>query len=452
MSAVAHIAQQQGITVSGSDGPLYPPVSNLLTEYGIEPMVGYAAENISATVDCFVIGKSANLLPEVNEEVRTALASGIRVASYPELLNELLGERQRFVITGSFGKSSITALATHILQQAGKDPSYLVGAQALNLSSGGHFGTGNIAVVEGDEYPSAHFDNCPKFLHYHPTAVLLTSGEHDHVNVYPTLTDYHRPFITLLESLPESALVIACAEGAHVTELVQHTKAQVIWYAGHSSGWGISDVLQGEITTANLTKDGVVVAEVSTTQLGLHVLQNIAGVAALLLTTESVTLDEFCKGVASFMGVRRRLERKTDLGKPAVYEDFGSSHPKLRAGVRTMREYFPNKRLLVVFEPYTFSLRNQTMLHWYDTLFAGCDEVIILDPPNHGAQTHQQVSGGVIAERVMSTGIPVRLVTTGEELLQQLPQELSATNDILLIETAGNLQGAIPEIVRRFNS
>ena len=214
MSAVAKILLDAGWEVTGSDEGFYPPISEVISRYGIPCAVGYRAENIPLAADWIVIGKHARLVPEENEEVAAALASGKRVLSFPEALAELRGTRETLVVAGSFGKSSCTALMAHVLRHAGKDPSYFIGAEALDFPDNGHLGHGALFVLEGDEYPAANWDNRSKFLFYGASALLLTSGEHDHVNVFPTLASYLAPFETLVEQLPTEGLIVASWTGA----------------------------------------------------------------------------------------------------------------------------------------------------------------------------------------------------------------------------------------------
>ncbi len=135
-----------------------------------------------------------------------------------------------------------------------------------------------------------------------------------------------------------------------------------------------------------------------------------------------------------------------------VYEDFGSSYEKALAGITTIRKQYPDKHLRILFEPHTFSFRNSSALPWYDTLFAGADSVIILQPPQHGAVTHNQLGHQQIIDRVSATGIQTVGVSSATELLSTLKNHIDPKKDVVLIETSGDLDGAIPAIVEWANS
>lgn len=453
MSAVAKILLDAGWGVTGSDEGFYPPISEVIQRYRIPCALGYHAENIPPDTDWIVIGKHAKLVPEENAEVAAALESGKRVLSFPEVIAELRGERRALVVAGSFGKSSCTALLAHVLRHAGKDPAYFVGAEALDLPDNGHLGMGEFFVLEGDEYPAANWDNRSKFLFYRPEALLLTSGEHDHFNVFPTLESYLAPFQTLVAQMPESGLIVASYNGAHLATITDGAVARVVWYSGEESSadWFATDVVrEAGITRFTLCHHDAPLVRLETRQLGDHSIENAVGVAALLLEQGAVTTVELAAGIASFTGVRRRLERLNPSAEPPVYNDFGSSYPKCRAGIHTLLQSFPEKRLRVCFEPHTFSFRNRDAMGWYDTLFAGAEKVYVFQPPAHGAATHAQLTQAEIVARIAAAGVSVAPVASADALLTLLDTDMDPVHDIILFETSGGFDGAIPRVAARF--
>lgn len=450
MSAVAKLLLDDDWSVSGSDEGFYPPISHVIQRYGIPCAIGYRADNIPEDADWIVIGKHAKLVPELNEEVAAALESGKRVLSFPEAIAELLGERTSLVVAGSFGKSSCTALLAHVLRHAGKDPSYFIGAEALDFPDNGHLGDGSEFVLEGDEYPAANWDNRSKFLFYQAQALLVTSGEHDHVNVFPKLDDYLRPFAQLVTSLPESGLIVACATGANLGHVMENARAQVVWYAREEredADWYATQIQRdGGLTGFTLCHQGTEVCVLTTRQLGDHSVENIVGVSALLIELGLVSPEELAAGVAAFSGVRRRLERLNPAALPPIYNDFGSSYAKCRAGITTILQSFPGKRVRVCFEPHTFSFRNREAIGWYDTLFAGVERVYLFQPPAHGAATHSQLAQAEIAARIEAAGVPVTAIRSAEALVSALKADVSVAEDVILFETSGGFDGAIPQV------
>lgn len=453
MSAVAKILLDAGWQVTGSDEGFYPPISDVITRYGIPCAVGYRAENIPPDTDWIVIGKHAKLVPEENEEVAAAFASGKRVLSFPEALAELRGARESLVVAGSFGKSSCTALMAHVLRHASKDPSYFIGAEALDFPDNGHLGQGTLFVLEGDEYPAANWDNRSKFLFYGASALLLTSGEHDHVNVFPTLASYLAPFETLVAQMPAEGLIVASWTGANLNQIAAKAACRVVWYSGQVPGadWWATDIeRRAGITHFTLVHHGEPVVALQTGQLGDHSVENAVGVSALLLELGAITPEELAAGIAAFSGVRRRLERLNPESEPPVYNDFGSSYAKCRAGITTILQSFPGKRVRVCFEPHTFSFRNRDALSWYDTLFLGVERVYLFQPPAHGAATHAQLTQPEIAGRIASSGVSVTSVATADALLAALGRDTDLAQDVILFETSGGFDGAIPRVAQKY--
>jgi len=316
MSAVAKILKDHGWEVTGSDFGVYPPISDVLKRYQIPCIEGHRAENIPAGVEWIVIGKHAKLVPETNEEVAAAFASGARILSFPEVLAELSKTiPHHLVVVGSYGKSTCTALATWVLQSAGKQPGWLIGADAPNFEEAGYLGAGELMVFEGDEYPSANWDERAKFLHYGASSVLLTSGEHDHINVFPTLESYHQPFLQLLKSLPAGKRVVYSANAPHTQALIDEApQVDAIGYglepSEHTAWWPENLAPTGDGYQCDIVcRDEVRVSGIQIPMLGQHNVENVVGVAAWLLEEGLVTPEELKAGVASFLGVVGRLRR-----------------------------------------------------------------------------------------------------------------------------------------------
>jgi UDP-N-acetylmuramate: L-alanyl-gamma-D-glutamyl-meso-diaminopimelate ligase len=445
MSAVALLLREAGALITGSDEGFYPPVSDYLAKAGIPFANGYKKENIPDDADVIVIGKTARLVPESNEEVAAAFSSGKKVLSFPDVLHELTLHTDNIVVAGSYGKSTSTALLAWCLLHAGKDPSYFIGEITKEFDAHAHKGNGGVFVLEGDEYPSANWDESSKFLHYNPHTVLLTSATHDHVNVYPTHESYLEPFKKLLSVIPPNGLLVVNAGEPHALALSRLYRGKTVTYGTEESAWHAQHIVYGLPTTFDLIHNGVKVISMTTQLLGAHNIENIVGIGAVLLEKGLLTPEELAKGVASFEGVKRRMEHLSPRSSVAVYEGFGSSYEKAKAAVAAMKLHFPNRRLTVVFEPHTFTWRNRASLHQYDDVFAGADNVFIFSPPHDGKET--QLSAEEIASRVSEHGTPAVAVDTPEAMLDILDKQLEV-NDAVLLSSSGAMGGLIESIPR----
>jgi UDP-N-acetylmuramate: L-alanyl-gamma-D-glutamyl-meso-diaminopimelate ligase len=438
MSAVALMLRDAGHQVSGSDEDVFPPMSTYVEGLGFPFARRFDAANLPKELDVLVLGTSAKLGAEANPEVVEARRRGVRVTTFAELLGETTAGRETTVVAGSFGKSTCTALMAHVLAAAGRDPGWMVGAISPSLPETGHWGTGDM-VLEGDEYIVSATDRRSKFVLYHPNHLLLTSLIHDHVNVFPTFADYEAPFHELLRLVPAGGLAVM-REHPAIRAIVGETAARVVWYdTAPCDGWFSRDVTYGETTSFTLVGPGARQVTLTTQLLGAHNVENIVGVAAFLLERELVSEAELAAGIASFAGIRRRLDRLTSVSRVPVIEGFGSSYEKARSAIEAMLLHFPKKPLVVVFEPHTFSWRSRDALAWYDTVFEGAARVLIVPPPGHGAESHHQSTHAEIVARARAAGVAVEAPTSAAEATAAL--SALKGDEVLLLLSSGPLLG-----------
>jgi UDP-N-acetylmuramate: L-alanyl-gamma-D-glutamyl-meso-diaminopimelate ligase len=444
MSAAALMMREAGHQVSGSDEDVFPPMSTYVAGLGFPFHRQFDAANLPANLDVLVLGASAKLGGEDNPEVFEARRRGVRVTTFPEMVGQATEGRANTVVAGSFGKSTCTALMAHVLRHAGHDAGWMVGAISPSLPDTGHWGTAPEVMLEGDEYIVAPADRRSKFLLYHPRDVLLTSLVHDHVNVFPTFADYEAPFRELLRLLPADGLLVA-RESAPIRAIAGGAAARIVWYdtarhpADSGDGWWAEDVIYGDTTDFTVVRpDGGRIA-LTTSLLGEHNIENIVGVSAYLLERGLVSEAALAAGVASFAGIRRRLDRLTSRSAVPVIEGFGSSYEKARSAIEALLLHYPHRPLTVVFEPHTFSWRSRDALSWYDTVFEGAARVLIVPPPTHGAQTHHQSSFEEILARTSATGVPVEGARTAEEATRAL--SALKGDEVVLLLSSGPLLG-----------
>ena len=448
MSAVAKLLKDKGWEVSGSDEGCYPPVSDYLGKQNISYKIGYDKNNLPENLDLIVIGMNAKLRPDINEEVKVALESGVEIKTFPEVLAELSQETENIIVAGSYAKSTCTAMLTHCLENAGKDPSYFIGAIPVDESDTSKLGKGNIFVMEGDEYPAERETNKSKFLYLKTDNLLLTSAEHDHVNIFPTISDYLKPFQELMKRIPQEGLVVACLDNPNVDFLLKETDSKISTYGldkEKNPVWTVDNIQYGEITSFDILKNGTKITELKTSLLGKHNIQNILGVSAMLLEKELLTPEELKSGIENFRGIKRRLELKTKNSKVPVYEGFGSSYDKARAAIEAIKIHFPEKNLVVIFEPHTFSWRNREKLYWYDDVFAGCKKIFVFTPPTQGADTHQQLSLDEIVNRIKESGSDVETISV-ENWKNELGTSVT-DKDIILMLSSGSFEGTLDDII-----
>lgn len=446
MSATAVLLKEKGWEISGSDSGAYEPIKGYLTTHNIPFAEGFSISNIPADVDLVVGGGSAKLAD--NEEIVYAREHDIPVTTFAEVLADISRDQETILVVGSYGKSTMSSLLARCLAEAGKDPSWFTGAPPVGGGLASHLGKGRFFVIEADEYPTSGIDKRSKFLHFRADNIMLIAGEHDHVNIFPTHESYLAPFKELLSHVPENGTITACINASGVAELIEQYKEKTTTYGLRTNGnpvWSARDISRGETTTATITKNGESICTLSTTLLGDHNIENIVGAAALLIGRGILTPEEFVKGIAAFKGVTRRMEKKTEHSQVPVYDGYGSSVDKAKAAIAAIHAHFPNRRLVIVFEPHTFSWRNRAMLHWYDDIFTDAAITLIYHPATIGVGNHDQASHEEIVERVRASGATAEPINTSEECLSRL-QQIVKSNDIVLMLTSGPMDGLVESI------
>jgi UDP-N-acetylmuramate: L-alanyl-gamma-D-glutamyl-meso-diaminopimelate ligase len=275
--------------------------------------------------------------------------------------------------------------------------------------------------------------------------VLLTSATHDHINVFPTHADYLAPFRTLLGSLPSDGLLVVSGE-PHARALAAGLACPIVLYGlNDKANWHATNIARGMETSFDLMRGGEKIVRLSTTMLGDHNIENIVGVSAMLLERKLLTPEELCAGMRTFQGVKRRMELLSPTSKVPVYEGFGSSYEKARSAIEATKLHFPDRRLIVVFEPHTFTWRNRAAIAAYDDVFAGASKIFIFEPASQGAGSHAQLSQDEIVARTRAANYDAEAINNPDEALRRLGGVLRS-DDVVLLLTSGELGGLIRKI------
>jgi UDP-N-acetylmuramate: L-alanyl-gamma-D-glutamyl-meso-diaminopimelate ligase len=441
MSALAILLKEAGWQITGSDSNPYEPILGYLKKNKINFFKNYSAKNIPKDANLVVIGKHARLAPETNQEVKQAFRSGIEIKSLPQTLAELSKNKNNLVVTGSYGKSTCSALLSWCLIKAKKKPSYFIGAVPIGFKKSSHIGNGKDFIIEGDEYPSANWDNQSKFLHFNPTAVLLTSVEHDHKNVFKTEKSYKEPYKKLVAKIPKKGFLVFAYEGKNNKEVAKNAKCRKISYSlqNKKSDYYAQNIKYGAKTSFILMHKSKEIVKIKTKLLGKYNIENIIGCGAFLLENKKIAPKKFTQAVGSFRGIKRRIELLTKKSSIPVYEGFGSSYQKAKVIFDAIRLHFPEKRIVAVFEPHTFSWRNRGALKWYKNIFDGVAEVILLPPPVHGKNTHDQLTFNEIFNEVKKH-VSAHKAGTEKKALHIL-KKIVKKNDIVALVSSGSLLG-----------
>src|SRR3954447_17862401 len=241
MASLAGMLKERGHRVTGSDAAAYPPMSDFLHELGIPVAQPFAAANLAPTPDLVVVG---NAISRGNLELEDVLDRRIPFCSLPQLLHdEFLRDKEVLVVAGTHGKTTTTSMLAWIFHSAGLDPSFLIGGIAENFGSSFHLGQGKHFILEGDEYDTAFFDKGPKFLHYFPDSIILTSVEFDHADIYKDLDAVETAFKRLVNLIPRRGRIVAFDQGASIERCVANALCPLERYgATDKATWQIADL------------------------------------------------------------------------------------------------------------------------------------------------------------------------------------------------------------------
>ena len=351
MGAVAAAMKQRGFTVTGSDANVYPPMSDFLRGQGITLTEGYKEENIPADTDVVIIG---NAISRGNPEAEAALDRKLLYHSLPEVMKEFfLRGKRNFVVSGTHGKTTTSAMLAWIFKNAGRDPGYMIGGLPKNLGHGAHFTDSEFNVLEGDEYDTAFFDKRSKFLHYLPECVIVNNVEFDHADIYNNIDEIKLTFRRLLNIVPRKGMAYVNGDEQNCLDVAAKAPCPVTTVGfGESNTLRIAD-LNYEPDRSSFTLGGIAY---STRMTGEFNVRN-AAMAAAAAAFAGLTADEIRAGLESFDGVARRQELRGEVNGIKVIDDFAHHPTAIRTTLEGLRARVGKARILVAMEPRSNSMR-----------------------------------------------------------------------------------------------
>jgi UDP-N-acetylmuramate: L-alanyl-gamma-D-glutamyl-meso-diaminopimelate ligase len=439
MASVACLLKEYGCVVTGSDSTFSPPMSDVLDAHGIEKLPP-AAENVES-IDLLVVG-NANAYNST--EVAAAREKGLPMISGAEAVAHIFSRKRALVVAGTHGKTTTSGLLVHVFEAAGRHPAYLIGGafQKTNESYSSGGAKSAFAIYEGDEYNCAFFDQAPKFLRYRAASAIITSLEHDHVDLYPTFEDYKQAFQFLIEDLPRGGNLVIHESAAALLDL-SRCRARVTTY-GSSPGATVRYKVKrvGESgTTFSLIKKGRS-ATVSVPLFGEYNVENAVAVYSLA-ALEGLATKEIAKGMRTFGGTRERQEllgfKKN--GVPVV-RDYAHHPTAVALTITALRKRYPGRRIVSVFEPRSASSLRKVFEDRYGESLKEGDVTILIKPPvKEGADTQALLNPEKVCEIIAAHRRVARAVATPEESLAAL-QELGSKKDVILFMSSGDLDGA----------
>lgn len=444
MASLAGLLKDRGFHITGSDSNPYPPMSTQLEKLGIEIKNGYRAENLHPNPDFVIVG---NVISRANPEAVELEKLGLPFTSLPSAIGEfIIGSLDSVVVSGTHGKTTTTALTSWVFECAKLSPGFLIGGVPKNFPVSFRNSTGKYFVIEGDEYDTAYFDKVPKFIHYRPKHVILTSIEFDHADIYRDLDHVKESFIRLLKLIPKDGTLVYHGADQNIRSILHHCQCQnILSYGKESSNHASYEVLKQDAKgmTFTVRSHGEILGEFQTAMTGDHNLLNAT--ATILLNHQlGVHVSRIQEGISTFEGVKRRQEI---LGEPRgilVIEDFAHHPTAVRETVAGIKMKYPERKLIAVFEPRSATSRRKVFQKDYARAFDMADSVILAEAfDQQKIDESNRFSSEELVHDINQSAVKSKKATVHQnvdQIVQQLKSE-SQKGDLILIMSNGGFDG-----------
>ena len=447
MGTFAVALAQNGYEITGSDIALYEPMKSVLSRANVKLIEGFQASTLeSVKPDMIVIG---NVVRKENPEVRAWLQTDIKFMSFPEAVRSfLIQDKNSIVCAGTHGKTTTTSWVAYLLAELGKDPTYLIGGVPANLPSGCTLTAGDLFVGEGDEYDSAFFDKGPKFLHYNPHYLILTSIEFDHADIYRDLDHVKSSFEKLIALLPGDGLCIARFDDPVVMNVVTGCLCPVQTFGtGSGAMWRLGKVEEDSSGyTFEVIYKNRPIGIFKSPMMGEHNLLNILS-GIVVAANLGIPVEKVKPIVESFRGAKRRQELL--LQKPITLVDDFAHHPtEVKASLKAVRKRFPEGKLWALFEPRSATARRSVHQDDYAKAFECADHILIGAPIRQAELgSTEKLSTDVLTEALTAQGKHAQSFASADEIVQYLVTH-KQDGDIVLVMSNGEFGKIQEKIVK----
>ena len=456
MGSVAIACTMQGHTVTGSDGPLYPPMSTVLDGAGITRYEGYSAERLrELTPDLIVVG---NAISRGNPELECVITDRLPMISMAEFVGKYLISRNTSIVCcGTHGKTTTSSMAAWLLAHSHRDPGFLIGGVPGNFAVGCrpvpanlHDTYAGMFVSEGDEYDTAFFDKRSKFVHYRPTIAIINNIEFDHADIFASLDDIIRSFTHMVRIIPQNGVLLVNADDANALRASENAPCPVESVGtNEQSTWRLIDIEEdGTDTHWTLLRNGADYGRFSLPMPGEHNIRN-ASMAIAATAHAGMSSGEQAAALLDFRAPKRRLEEIAQWNGCTVIDDFAHHPTAIAKTIQALQQRFPGSRLHVVFEPRSNTTTRNFFQHELATCFTGATTVCI-GPVNRPERYREderlnteQLLHDLGALRIDAHSLPSERAqdpTWGSDIVAFLQQRVKS-GDVIAVLSNGDVGG-----------
>ena len=435
MHNLALALHHKGYSVSGSDDEIFEPSRSRLEKEGLLPdEYGWHPEKITSTLDAVILGMHAR---SDNPELRQAREVGLKIYSYPEFLYEQSINKKRVVIAGSHGKTTITAMIMHVLQEVGMAFDFMVGAQLegfdvmVSMSD-----NADIMLFEGDEYLTSAMDARPKFHLYKPHIALISGIAWDHINVFPTFDIYKEQFRKFIDLIIPGGTLVYYEGDENLCEMAHNNEH-------------ITSIPY--ILPEFIIKNGKILLKVEGGEYPLNVFgdHNMQNIAGAMLVCQSLGIDDkiFASAITTFKGASKRLQLIDEDDNTAVYLDFAHAPSKLKATVDAVKGHFTQRKLIACMELHTYSSLSEEFLAQYRGAMDKADRAYVYFNP-HTLELKKLPEISCEQVKTAFGRDDLMVYNDSSEMLNEL-LKLNWENSNLLLMSSGNFDGLEPDEIAK---
>jgi len=453
MASLAGMLKQRGFHVTGSDAAAYPPMSTFLASLNIPLAQPFAETNLNPRPDLVVVG---NAISRGNVELEHVLDERIPFCSLPQILHdEFLAGKEVLVVAGTHGKTTTTSMLAWIFKTADLHPSFLIGGIAENFGSSFGLGDGRYFILEGDEYDTAFFDKGPKFLHYYPDAVILTSIEFDHADIYKDLDAVETAFKRLVNLIPRRGRIIAFDSGDSVNRCLEKSLCPLERYGStERATWQIANLkFDATKTSWTVLCEGRHWAEFEFPLAGEYNVWN-ATAAAAMAADYGVPKEVIAEALRTFQSVKRRLEVKAEVKGVTIIDDFAHHPTAIEQTLRALRARYPSARLWAVLEPRSNTMRRNVLQDALANSLALADEVIIANVfKSEAIPEAERLDLNQVAAEIQKKGRIVKVMPDADAIVAAIAPQLRSGDVVAILSNGGfgGIYEKLPERLRKLS-
>jgi UDP-N-acetylmuramate--alanine ligase len=401
MTALAVILKEKGYQVTGSDKPEQFATDIILNKHKIPVKVGFLRNNLSTDYDLVVVTGAHGGM--TNIEAVAAIERKMDVYMHGKYIGILMGKKTGISVAGCHGKTTTSALISSLLVHLGTDPSYAVGAAMINdLGAAGHYGRGKYFVVEADEYMTCPLtDKTPRFLWQFPEISVITNIDYDHPDAYENINEVKSAYFKFIGNTSPSGVVVACIDNQYVAEILPKIKRTVITYGfSPRADYRINKYHFGEgVSFLQIKSHGVNIGEFMLRIPGRHNLLNALG-AMVAVNQTGVSWDKIKKAVKYYTGCKRRFELIAKIKNTLLYDDYAHHPSEIMATLGAVKQWYPDYKLTVIFQPHTFS-RTKVLMNDFARAFTLADKVLVVDIyASAREKADTSINSSILAEKI----------------------------------------------------